>query len=577
MEFILNLMSWFKNLPAMGKVSLFLVIMGAVVAGVLLHSQVKYSGYQYLYTNLSINDTNDIASRLQSSGIEAQIRGDSILVPANRVLELRNQLASEGLPSGGGTGFEIFDQKNFGASEFEKRINYVRAVQGELARTITAIDGVEKARVHIVIPEKKLFEDDQAQPTASVALSLLKGRSLDQSQVRGIVHMIVTSVEGLTEANINVIDQHGNVLFKATGDDTSNLSSKYMEMQKGLEANMESRISAMLERVVGSGGATVTVSALMDFSQVERTVESFDPESRVAISESEVKENSSGSSGGSAGGAPGAAANLPGGDAGGGGGGNSESSKRSETSTKYAVSKTIQKVLEPIGEVQKLNVAVIVDGTYTADEEGVQTYAPRTEEEMTKITELVQRAVGFDASRGDEVRVENIQFHRLDMTDVSQDAFIEATNSSRMMLFIMDNASFVGAVMILGIIFFLLVRLINANAPPIEMAYANVIGETAGSVAGQLPSGAEVSLVERDAQEAQKKAQEMKDRLPELNQAAKEVDDARLKETQMQLEAQSKTSEEKLRLQAAKIQTEKIVQNNIDDAVQVIRGWMSED
>lgn len=576
MEFLFNLLSWFRNLPAMGKVSLLLVLVGAIVAGVLLHSQVKYSGYQYLYTNLSMTDTNEIAGRLQSMGVKAQVRGDSVLVPENRVLELRNLLAGEGLPRGGGTGFEIFDQRNFGATEFEKRVNYVRAIQGELARTISALDGVEKARVHIVLPERKLFVDENSEPTASIALNLHKGRQLTSAQVRGVVHLVVTSVEGLTEANINIIDQNGNVLFKATGDESSNLSAQHMEMQKSLERGLEGRILGMLERIVGSGGASVSVAAKMDFSQIEKTIESFDPESRVAISESEVKENSSGSTGGAAGGAPGAAANLPG-AGGGAGGGAAEESKRSEISTQYAVSKTIQKVLEPVGEVQRLTVAVVVDGTYTENEEGTSTYTPRTAEEMTKIQELVQRAVGFDPSRGDEIRIENIQFHRLDMSDVAQDQFIEATNASRFTVFLMENAALVGAVLIVSLVFFLLVRLVNASAPPIELAYANVIGETAGSVAGQLPAGAEVNIIQKDDRAVAAKAEEIKSRLPELSMEKQEEDKKRLQETQAMLEVETQTSEAKLKLQAAKIQSEKIIESNIDEAIQVIRSWMSED
>src|SRR5262249_40034164 len=159
------------------------------------------------------------------------------LVPGTRVLELRNMLSSEGLPHGGGVGFEIFDQKNFGETEFQQRVNYMRALQGELARTISAIDGVEKARVQIVLPEKSLFSEDSKPPTASVALSLLKGRKLSDGQVRGIVHMVMTSVEGMTDSHISVIDQNGNTLYKGSGDDKAGGgSTKQLELQADLEA-----------------------------------------------------------------------------------------------------------------------------------------------------------------------------------------------------------------------------------------------------------------------------------------------------------------------------------------------------
>jgi len=295
--FLVNFVSWFKGLPGGAKVSLMLVVVGVITAGILLRTQVQHAGYQYLYTNLSMNDMNSIAERLQGMNVQPEIRGDSVLVPGNRVLELRNALASEGLPRGGGTGFEIFDEKNFGATDFEKKINFVRAIQGELARTISAIDGVESTRVHIVMPEKSLFESDQKEPTASVALTLAKGRRLADAQVAGIVHLVITSVEGLTEANINVIDQNGNMLFKATGDDGVNLSSKNAEMRSAAEKNLERRVASILEKIVGPGKFSVSVTADMDFSQIEKTVESFDPEGRVAINEQAVTEKSSGSSG----------------------------------------------------------------------------------------------------------------------------------------------------------------------------------------------------------------------------------------------------------------------------------------
>lgn len=573
MEFLLNFTTWFKGLPGGAKVSLFLVIIGVITAGILLNTHVKHAGYQYLYTNLSITDMNSIAERLQSSNVEVQLKGDAILVPGNRVLELRNMLASEGLPRGGGIGFEIFDEKNFGATDFEKRVNYLRAIQGELARTISAIDGVESARVHVVMPEKTLFEKDQKEPTASVALTLFKGRRLSDAQIAGIVHMVVTSVEGLTEANINVIDQNGNMLFKATGAEGGSQSSKHMEMRVSTEKSLERRISEMLDKIVGPGKYSASVSADMDFAQIERTVESFDPEGRVAINEQAVSEKSSGSSGGASG-APGAASNLPGGAAA-GSTGKSESSNRTETSTTFAVSKTIQRIVEPVGEIKRLTAAVVVDGVYTTAEDGTSTYAPRTAEEIQKITDLVQRAIGFNAARGDEVRIENLQFKALENQDVAQEAFIEATNSSRWMMFLLDNAAILGAVLIAGIIFFLLVKLVNSYAPPVEVAYASLIGERAGAVAAALPSAAPVQIIQRDAPEVQAKAELVAKANPELS--VSQQAEAKLAQAQKQIEEQTLTSEEKLKLQAAKMQTEKIVVNNVDEAVQVIRSWMAED
>lgn len=582
MEFLVNFVTWFKGLPASAKLSLFLVIVGAVTAGVLLQSQIKTSGYQYLFTNLSLTDVNMIADKLQSMNVDAQVRGDSVLVPAARVLELRNMLAEEGLPKGGGTGFEIFDKKNFGATEFEQRINYMRAVQGEISRTISAIDGVEKARVHIVIPEKKLFQEDMEDPKASVALTLYKGRKLSGSQVSGIVHLVTSAVEGLTEDNINVVDQNGVVLFQATGGNGANKSAKHLELKRSFEANLSAKIAAMLEKIVGSSGVSVSVSADMDFAMVEKTVESIDPESRVAIQEQISSDQSSGSTG-SAGGAPGAAANIPGGGAG-AAGSNSETSKRTESNTTYAMSKTIQRILEPSGEVKKLSVAVLVDGVYkdstepAAEGEEVQkVYEPRPAAEIAKIEDLVKRAVGFDEARGDSVKVETLQFQRNTASDPNQEAFVEATNSSRWMMFLLDNGKVMGIVLIAGIIFFLLVKLINSYAPPMEVAYANLIGERAGSVGQALPPGAQVNITKRDDEAAKRKAQELAESNPDLNlQKGPEIEFREMAQKSVVVETPL-TSEEKLRLQAAKMQSEQIISANPDDAVQVIRSWMSEE
>jgi len=571
--FLVNFVSWFKGLPGGAKVSLLLVIVGVITAGILLRSQVERAGYQYLYTNLSMNDVNSIAERLQSMNVQPEIRGDSILVPGTKVLELRNALASEGLPRGGGTGFEIFDQKNFGATDFEKKINFVRAMQGELARTISAIDGVESTRVHVVIPEKSLFERDQKEPSASVALTLAKGRRLADAQVAGIVHLIITSVEGLTEANINVIDQNGNMLFKATGDNGGNVSGKNMEMRAATEKNLERRVAAILEKIVGPGRFSVSVTAEMDFAQVEKTVESFDPESKVAINENVVTEKSIGSSGGGQG-APGAASNLPGG-AGAGSTGRSESNNRTESTSTYAVSKTVQRIIEPTGETKKISAAIVVDGIYTVAEDGKSTYAPRAAEDVQKLTELVQKAVGFNAARGDEIRVENVQFKALEETDVAQDAFIQATNSSKWTLFLMDNVAMLGVVLIAGLIFFLLVRLVNSYAPPMELAYANIIGERAGMVAAGLPSGAPIQIVQRDAPEVQAKAELVAKQNPDLSIA--KAAEAKILEAQMAMASQAQNSDEKLRLQASRMQTEKLVGSNPDEAVQIVRSWLSED
>lgn len=576
MEFLLNFNSWFKMLPAAGKMSLFLVLIGTVIAGFLLKSHYETAGFQYLYTNLSITDANAISERLQSMNVQVEMRGDALLVPGNRVLELRNTLASEGLPNGGGVGFEIFDRKNFGETEFQQRVNYIRAVQGELARTIKAIDGVEKARVHIVVPEKALFAEDNKSPTASIAITLNKGRKLTDAQVNGIVHMILTSVEGLNEANVNVIDQNGNVLFKGSGDEKSGGANKNMDLQASTEKRMEAGVRDLLEKIVGPGGVSVKVSSVMNFSQIEKVVEAVDPESRVAMSENTSTETSNGSSG-SPGGAPGAAANLPGASATAGAQARNENSKKVETTATYAVTKTTQKILEPMGTIQKLSVAVLVDGIYQKADDGKETYQPRSAEEIGKIENMVKSAVGFNKDRGDQVKVENMQFKKMDLTDVAQDAYVEATNGARWKMFMMDNGKLLAVVLIAGIIFFMLVKLVNSYAPPVNVAYANIIGQQAGQVADALPRGAAVNITSRNDPAAREKTEQMAKQLPETSIQRKGESSINIVESNQSITIESPvTSEEKLRLQAAKIQTEEIVKRDVNDAIAVVRSWLAE-
>lgn len=576
MEFLLNFNSWYKGLPASGKMSLLIVIIGVVVASLLLQSHYKHAGYQYLFTNLTITDANAIAERLQAMNVPVEMRGDAVLVPGNRVLELRNSLAAEGLPRGGGIGFEIFDQKNFGETEFQQRINYTRAIQGELARTIQSIDGVEKARVHIVMPEKSLFAEDSRQPSASIALTLFKGRRLADSQVRGMVHLVQTSLEGLTEANITVIDQNGNMLFKGSGEEKNGMSAKHLEIQANIEGNLEKGVRDMIERVVGSGAVTVKVSTVLNMSQVEKMVEQIDPESRVALTENVSTQSSSGSSG-APGGTPGAAANLPEGGGTTSANARNENSKQTETTSTFAVSKTTQKIIEPMGTIKKLSVAVVVDGTYKAKDDGTKEYQARAPEEIAKLEDLVKKAVGFSKDRGDEVKVENMQFQHQDMDDKNQDQFITATNSSQWKLFMMDNGKLVAIVLIMGIIFIMGIRLVNSFAPPLNVAYANIIGQEAGAVAAALPQKAQINIVQREDPLAKEKAAALAQQMPQLERKSSAGEITFVESNKSITVEAASASEEKLRLQAAKMQAEQLIKSDMAETVKVVRAWINED
>lgn len=373
--------------------------------------------YRPLFTNLSPEDAGEIVKKLKDAKTPYQITADGkgIMVPADKVYEQRLTLASEGLPQGGGVGFEIFDRKNFGMTEFVQKINYQRALQGELSRTISQINGVEQARIHLVIPEKSLFKENEKPSTASIVLKMKSGRSLRENEVQGIVHLVSASIEGMEADNVTVLDSRGKVLNKGGGpsDPTTKLTSTMQETQRTYEKSVEERIQSLLDPIIGSGKTVARVSATFDFKQVERVEEKFDPESIAVRSEQRSEEK--GASTTSAAGVPGVQTNLGRTATGGGATATGGGAKNDET-LNYEVSRSTSKIIEPVGALSKISVAVLVDGKYELPaavkdgQTGKPKYIPRSPDELQKIEALVKSAVGFNAERGDQLAIQNIPF-----------------------------------------------------------------------------------------------------------------------------------------------------------------------
>lgn len=372
--------------------------------------------YKPLFTNLNSEDAGEIVKKLKEAKTPYQITpdGKGILVPADKVYEQRLTLASEGLPQGGGIGFEIFDRKNFGMTEFVQKINYQRALQGELSRTIAQLAGVEQARIHLVLPEKSLFKENEKPATASVVVKMKSGRSLRENEVQGIVHLVSSSIEGMEADHVTVLDSRGKVLNRGNGfsDPTAKLTATMQETQRAYEKNVEERIQSLLDPVVGSGKTVARVTATFDFKQVERLEEKFDPESTAVRSEQRSEEKGATTS--TSAGVPGVQTNLgrtaaPAGAASGGG------SKNDET-LNYEVSRSTAKIIEPMGALSRISVAVLVDGKYeqpAAVKDGQTSkpkYVPRSPDELQKIEALVKSAVGFNTERGDQLAIQNIPF-----------------------------------------------------------------------------------------------------------------------------------------------------------------------
>ena len=358
--------------------------------------------YRVLFSNLTSDDASNIVTKLKEKKVPYQVSpsGDVISVPSGKVSELRLELAAAGLPHGGGVGFEIFDNKTLGATEFEQQLNYRRALQGELARTINSLEEIQQSRVHIALPKESLFIDQQKRPTASVTIKLRTGKKLKQAQVDGIAHLVASSIEGLSPDDVMLVDSQGNILSKVQGDSKlARMSSSQIDYQRNIEKDMANQIQSMLENVVGQGKAVVRVNADLDFRIMEKTEETYDPESPVIRSTQKQTDKAT-----SAPPAPGkttGSVTSPG----------SEKEKMDET-VNYEINKTVSKTVMPVGDIKKISIAVLVDGIYTKDDKGAAAYQERPKKELESIEDLVRKSAGFNAQRGDQVIVTSMAFSR---------------------------------------------------------------------------------------------------------------------------------------------------------------------
>ena len=368
-----------------------------------------------LFSQLNPSDAGAIVEDLKSSKIPYRIAdgGTRILVPSGVVHETRLRLATRGLPQGGGIGFEVFDRTTLGTTDFVQRLNYQRALQGELARTLGQIKEVTAARVHLALPQPSVFTEQEKPATASIVLNLRPGARLTPEQVRGIVHLVSSSVEGLNPDKVTVIDTSGKLIVRPAENGLSQTSSKQFEMQEGVESDLERRIRTMLEEILGPNKATVRVAAQMDFTSVERTEERFEPRGVIKSEQRTTETQNSSTTTPAA--MAGVASNVPGETAAQPASGQTTAKTTKEAETvQYDVGKVFERKVFSPWELKRISVAVMVDGSSKAvkDEKGVERkeYVPRKPEEIEKIKMVVKNAVGFNASRGDEVEVVEFPF-----------------------------------------------------------------------------------------------------------------------------------------------------------------------
>jgi flagellar M-ring protein FliF len=364
-----------------------------------------------LFTDLSLDDSAAIAKDLDRQAIVYDIKnnGAIILVPKDRVARLRMKLAESGLPKGGGVGYEIFDKSDaLGATSFIQNINKLRALEGELARTIRSIDRVEAARVHLVLPDRPLFSRDAIEASASIVLKV-RGQ-LEPQQVRAIRHLVASAVNGLKPDRISVVDETGRLLADGAGSDSPFGGGNADERKLAYEARMRREVETIVNSIVGPGHSRVQVTADFDLNRVTQTSDKYDPDGRVVRSSQTREEKSS--NGDNNGGPVSVGNELPGagGTSNGGNSGNRDSSNKTEEIVNYEISHTTKTEVTEAGRINRISAAVLVDGIYTKNDKGELVYQPRSKEEIDRIAALVRTAIGFDAKRGDQLEVVNLRF-----------------------------------------------------------------------------------------------------------------------------------------------------------------------
>lgn len=361
-----------------------------------------------LFTDMSLQDSTAVTRELDQRGVKYELRmdGGTVMVPKDNVLRLRMELAAKGLPQGGGVGYEIFDKTDsLSATSFVQNVNQLRALEGELARTIRSIDRVQNARVHLALPEKQLFQRDKKEARASIVLKV-RGE-LEPGQVRAIRHLVATAVEGLKPDRVSVVDEAGRLLADGAGDatDTAVIAA---EKQQGYERRIRSQVEEIVASVVGRGRARVQVAAEMDFNRIQQTQESFDPESRVVRSTQTRNENNLTNEARE--GQVTVNNELPGANQQNAGAQQREASQKNEETVNYEISKTVRTEVIEGGRVKRMSVAVLVDGNYARAANGQLEYQQRPQEELDRIGALVRSAIGFDQRRGDTIEVVNLKF-----------------------------------------------------------------------------------------------------------------------------------------------------------------------
>jgi len=546
--------------------------MGVVAAGLIgvfifLSYRLSQPQMSVLFADLAFEDSTEIVSQLDSLNVPYLIRnnGATILVPQTRALRLRMTLAEQGVPTSGVVGYEIFDKSDaLGKTSFVQNLNQLRALEGELSRTISAIDRVKKARVHLVLPKKELFSRDKVQPSASIVLNV-RG-SLDQAQIRAIQHLTASAVEGLSPARVSIVDETGTLLANgAKGSGGEEMVSSIDERTIAIETRLKNRIDSLIGKIVGPGKARVQVKAEVNYKRITLTSQRFDPEGQVVRS-TQTKEqtsaalenvNSDAVSVGNELPAAGEDADGPGSPK------NSENKNNTEEVVNYEISSTSTTEITEAGKIQRLSVAVLVDGIYTKAADGSSSYQERPTEEIDKISTLVRSIIGFDKARGDSVEVINLRFAPEPVPDeleVGEAAFFNLTKDDYFLIGELVTLLLISFLVLLFVVRPLIQRIVapNENEPLAIEGGGSAAGAATGSdgeAAPQLtaPDGTPIPV---------------KDGVPQLEapEIPKTATATAIEIAQIAGQAQENTVK----------RVGELVKHNPSEAVAIIRQWLQE-
>lgn len=381
----------FQNLMLAQKITIFLVFAIAVLGTFAVIKWAIQPDYAILVSDMEPIDTQSIIEELESENISYKIgQNGSILVPRTDLYKCRMNLASKNLPTSSGLGYELFDKNDIGVSDFVQQLNYRRALEGELSRTIQSMSEIAKVRVHIVFPKERVFKEDQEDPSASIFLSLKGSSKLRDDQINGIAQLVAGSIEGLDVENVTIVDGHGNVLTNnRKSDSMTALNERQLELQLQLEKYLEEKAQTMLDKFLGQDNSVVKITAELDFRQIEKTNEIYDPDNTVILSEETETHTQQDSM-------------------------NYGESNVERTITNYQLPKTIEHIVEDVGNIKRLSVAILVNDRQIKSTDATGNTAfentPRTQDELYRIEVLARNAIGIDADRGDELVVQNLAF-----------------------------------------------------------------------------------------------------------------------------------------------------------------------